>query len=93
MMIREKLRDEFDTTLSRFDLMPPLYRSDDGLRMSDLSAALRVSNGNVTGIIEWFVANGLVIRKTVSCDKRASIVRLAVAGRTYFETLVAAHET
>ncbi|MFK4825481.1 MarR family winged helix-turn-helix transcriptional regulator [Paenochrobactrum sp. BZR 588] len=91
-MIREKLRDEFDTTLPRFDVMSALYRFDDGLRMSELSAALRVSNGNVTGIIERLVADGSVTRETVSGDKRATIVRLTKAGRTSFETLAAAHE-
>ncbi|WP_374832653.1 MarR family winged helix-turn-helix transcriptional regulator [Paenochrobactrum pullorum] len=91
-MIREKLRDEFDTTLPRFDVMSALYRFDDGLRMSELSAALRVSNGNVTGIIERLVADGSVTRETVFGDKRATIVRLTKAGRTSFETLAAAHE-
>ncbi|GAA0604401.1 MarR family transcriptional regulator [Paenochrobactrum glaciei] len=91
-MIREKLRDEFDTTLPRFDVMSALYRFDEGLRMSELSAALRVSNGNVTGIIERLVSDGLVLRETVSGDKRATIVRLTKAGRTSFETLADAHE-
>ncbi|MBB6261469.1 DNA-binding MarR family transcriptional regulator [Paenochrobactrum gallinarii] len=91
-MIREKLRDEFDTTLPRFDVMSALYRFDEGLRMSELSAALRVSNGNVTGIIERLVSDGLVIRETVSGDKRATIVRLTKTGKASFETLADAHE-
>ncbi|MGU3576118.1 MarR family winged helix-turn-helix transcriptional regulator [Brucellaceae bacterium C25G] len=91
-MIREKLRDEFDTTLPRFDVMSALYRFDEGLRMSELSAALRVSNGNVTGIIERLVTDQLVIRETVFGDKRATIVRLTKEGRASFETLAMAHE-
>lgn len=91
-MVREKLRNEFDTTLPRFDVMSALYRFGEGLRMSELSAALRVSNGNVTGIIERLVADGLVTRKTVSDDKRATIVRLTKIGRSSFETLAEAHE-
>lgn len=91
-MIREKLRDEFDTTLPRFDVMSALYRFDTGLRMSELSAALRVSNGNVTGIIERLVADEFVVRESVSGDRRATIVSLTITGRRFFENLAAAHE-
>lgn len=33
-VIREKLRQEFDTTLPRFDVMAALYRFEGGLKMT-----------------------------------------------------------
>lgn len=91
-VIREKLRQEFDTTLPRFDVMAALYRFEGGLKMTELSAALRVSNGNVTGIVERLVSDGSVLRVPVAGDKRAMLVRLTQKGREEFEAMAAAHE-
>ena len=49
--LRKRLRADHGTTLPRFDVMAELYRYPDGLRMSDLSDHLRVSNGNVTAFL------------------------------------------
>jgi DNA-binding MarR family transcriptional regulator len=89
--VRENLRVEFDTTLPRFDVLAALYRLEDGLKMSALSAALRVSNGNVTGIVERLVADGLVLRVPVAGDKRATLVRLSNKGRETFARMAEAH--
>jgi DNA-binding MarR family transcriptional regulator len=89
--VRENLRVEFDTTLPRFDVLAALYRFEEGLKMSELSAALRVSNGNVTGIVERLVADGLVLRVPVAGDKRATLVRLSNKGRETFARMAEAH--
>jgi DNA-binding MarR family transcriptional regulator len=89
--VRENLRVEFDTTLPRFDVLAALYRFEDGLKMSELSTALRVSNGNVTGIVERLVADGLVLRIPVAGDKRATLVRLTKKGRETFARMAEAH--
>ncbi len=90
-VVRENLRAEFDTTLPRFDVLAALDRFEDGLKMSELSAALRVSNGNVTGIIERLVIDGLVLRVPVEGDKRATLVRLTQKGQEEFAKMAAAH--
>src|SRR5262245_47708943 len=90
--LRERLRVEFDTTLPRFDVMAALYRAEKGRNMSELSGVLRVSNGNVTGIVDRLVADGLIVRVPVEGDRRAMIVRLTKKGRTDFAELAEAHE-
>jgi DNA-binding MarR family transcriptional regulator len=90
--LRERLRVEFDTTLPRFDVLAALDRSDNGLNMSELSSVLRVSNGNVTGIIDRLVADGLVARAPVEGDRRAMIVRLTAKGQARFSELARAHQ-
>jgi len=90
--LRERLRREFATTLPRFDVMAALDRHGDGLKMSALSDALMVSNGNVTGIIDWLVRNGLVERIAKPGDRRVSLVRLTEAGRAEFKNQATAHE-
>lgn len=90
--IRERLRVEFATTLPRFDVLAALYREREGMKMSALSAALMVSNGNVTGIVERLVSDGLVVRVPVSGDRRAMIVRLTDKGREEFAHMAGVHE-
>lgn len=90
--LRANLRREFDSTLPRFDVMAALSRHRDGLKMSELSGVLRVSNGNVTGIVDRLVAEGLVMRVAVEGDRRASLVRMTPKGQEDFATQAAAHE-
>ncbi|MBX3583706.1 MAG: MarR family transcriptional regulator [Rhizobiaceae bacterium] len=90
--LRERLRREFDTTLPRFDVMAALYRTSDGMLMSGLSSFLLVSNGNVTGIVDRLVSEGLVERARRNGDRRTSVVKLTEAGRAQFKAMAAAHE-
>ncbi|MBO6718284.1 MAG: MarR family transcriptional regulator [Rhizobiaceae bacterium] len=90
--LRDRLKREFDTTLPRFDVMAALYRERGGMLMSDLSRYLLVSNGNVTGIVDRLVSEGLIVRAQREGDRRTSIVRLTDAGVAQFERMAAAHE-
>ena len=89
--LRERLRVEYDTTLPQFDVLSALDRAEKGLKMSALSEALMVSNGNVTGIIERLVEQGLVERAPVEGDRRATLVRLTGRGRETFAEMAARH--
>ena len=91
--LRERLKKEFATTLPRFDVMAALYRAPEGMLMSDLSRFLLVSNGNVTGIIDRLVSEGLVLRARRNGDRRTSMVRLTEAGVAQFSAIAAAHES
>jgi DNA-binding MarR family transcriptional regulator len=90
--LRERLRQEFDTTLPRFDVMAALYRAPEGMLMSGLSSFLLVSNGNVTGIVDRLVSEGLVSRARRNGDRRTSMVKLTDTGKAQFETMANAHE-
>ena len=90
--IRENLRRDFSTTLPRFDVMAALVQHEDGLKMSQLSGVLKVSNGNVTGIIERLVEDGHVQREPGPGDRRASLVRMTAQGRAEFARQAEAHE-
>jgi DNA-binding MarR family transcriptional regulator len=90
--LRERLAKQFETTLPRFDVLAALYRTPSGMLMSDLSRFLLVSNGNVTGIVDRLVSDGLVTRGRRDGDRRISIVRLTPTGRNSFRAMAAAHE-
>lgn len=89
--VRRKLRADFDTTLPRFDLLAQLDRAPEGLTMGALSRRLMVSNGNVTGLIDRAVADGLVERRPAPGDRRAQLVRLTRAGKRAFDAMTPAH--
>ncbi|MEM5543461.1 MarR family transcriptional regulator [Sulfitobacter sp. AS92] len=90
--LRDTLRREHNTTLPRFDVMSALSRHPEGLKMSQLSGVLRVSNGNVTGIADRLSEEGLVERIPVPGDRRAMMLRLTPQGTAEFALQAQAHE-
>lgn len=90
--LRRRLRGELDSTLPRFDVMSALARSKDGLKMSEISKLLRVSNGNITGIVDKLAEEGLALRVAVPGDRRANLVRLTPKGREVFAAHARVHE-
>ena len=90
--VRGGLREQFDTTLPRFDLMAQLERSRDGMKMNELSRRMMVTGGNVTGITDQLVTEDLVERVPVPGDRRAYRVRLTAKGRQEFNLMAQSHE-
>ena len=90
--LRDTLRREHNTTLPRFDVMSALSRHPEGLKMSQLSGVLRVSNGNVPGIADRLSDEGLVERSPVPGDRRAMMLRLTPEGAAQFARQAQAHE-
>ncbi|WP_422049505.1 MarR family winged helix-turn-helix transcriptional regulator [Shimia sp.] len=90
--VRRRLRREFDSTLPRFDVMSVLARFPEGKKMSEISDLLRVSNGNVTGIVDKLSDEGLAQRVAVPGDRRASKVKLTEKGIAAFAEHADTHE-
>lgn len=91
--IRQRLRSHYGTTLSRFDYLAQLERHPEGLRMNLLSRYLMVTGGNVTGLTDQLVKEGLVRRSDDPSDRRSYRVQLTTKGRGHFAEMAAAHET
>jgi DNA-binding MarR family transcriptional regulator len=89
--VRKRLREQFDTTLPRFDLLAQLERVEDGLLLGELSRRMMVSNGNVTGLVERLAQAGLIERNVSEADRRAVRVRLTDKGREVFAEMATAH--
>ena len=90
--ISQRLRDEFGSTLPRFDMLSALDRAGEaGLTMGEAAGMLMVSNGNVTGLAARLKADGL-IEAMAGADRRVQRVRLTPLGQTRFAVMAAAHE-
>jgi DNA-binding MarR family transcriptional regulator len=90
--VRSGLREDFGTTLPRFDLMAQLARHRGGLKMSELSRLLMVTGGNVTAIVDQLEKEGLVERLDEPDDRRAFRIRLTRSGEKSFAEMARAHE-
>jgi DNA-binding MarR family transcriptional regulator len=90
--LRRRLDRAFGVTLPKFDVMAALARREAGMTMTEVSRFLMVSNGNVTGLVDRLVAEGLVMRIANEKDRRATFVRLTPMGLRLFAAMAEAHE-
>ncbi len=86
------LRDELlpECTMARFDLLATLDRTD-GQTLAQLSRALLVTAGNLTGLVDRAARDGLVVKRSDAHDRRVSRVYLTRKGRTLVQQLVPRH--
>src|SRR5258708_15979890 len=85
--VRSRLRERFDVTLPRFDLMAQLDKVPDGMTLSDVSKRMMVSNGNVTGLVERLVESGHLDRRTSAADRRVPLIPLTTPPPPEFPTM------
>ena len=90
--IRGYLKTEFDSTLPRFDVLSALDRETAPITMSQLTDHLLVSNGNLTGLVNRLVEDGLISREIDPDDRRVQHVILTPEGRTTFREMADKHE-
>ena len=92
-VVRTRLYSDHGMTLPRFDYLSQLYREPDRrMNMTELSRRLMVSGGNVTGLTDRLVADGLVKREQDSSDRRVQIIVLTDDGYERFIQVALEHE-
>ncbi|MEE8433403.1 MAG: MarR family transcriptional regulator [bacterium] len=89
--LRGRMRQAFDSTLPRFDMLAQLARVPAGLSMGDLSRRLMVSNGNVTDVMARLEKDGLVRRAPSPADRRTVKARLTGRGEKAFREMAEPH--
>ena len=87
------LRDKYDTTLPRFELLSALDRVPDGLSMGELSSWLMVTKGNVTGIAERLSEDGFIKRNPTPTDRRSFCVTLTPKGKKAYKEMEEQYES
>ena len=85
--IRRRLREQFSTTLPRFDLLAQLERVPDGLTLGEISRRMMVSNGNITALAFSLVKEELVERRSNPADRREQRLFLTPNGRRIFDSV------
>jgi DNA-binding MarR family transcriptional regulator len=90
--LRARLRDNYGSTLPRFDLLAQLDKHPEKLTMGELSSLMMVSGGNVTGLVRQLEKEGLVSRISRPEDRRTYQVGLTAKGKKQFDKMAAQHE-
>lgn len=91
--IDASLRNEFGMTISKFDLLSALDRADpQGLRASDLSKRLLVTEGATTQVAAPLIRDGLISRTPCPNDGRAVNLKLTRKGKTLFKKMARVHK-
>jgi DNA-binding MarR family transcriptional regulator len=78
-------------TLPQFDVLAQLDRRPEGMTPKELTRELLVTAGNLTGIVERLVHQGLVRREPVPEDRRTVRIRLTPEGRRQNAEALPAH--
>lgn len=82
--LRRRLRQDFGTSLPRFDLLTALATFPEGLTMTELADKVGVSKGNITGVVRRLRQDGLVDKTRQSADRRVQKVELTEAGLAHW---------
>jgi DNA-binding MarR family transcriptional regulator len=79
LAVANRLR-AFDLSVPQCDVLTTLTERE-GLSQQELAARLYVTKGNISGLIDRLVANGLVERRALEGDRRSHAIHLTPAGR------------
>lgn len=79
LAIANRLR-AIELSVPQCDVLTTLTERE-GLSQQDLAARLYVTKGNISGLIDRLVANGLVERRSLAGDRRSHAIHLTEAGR------------
>ncbi len=90
--LRAGFRDDFGTTLARFDVLAQIARPPAEPTMSELSQRLMVTKGNITDAITRLEADKLVVRRGDPADARIQRVSLTPKGRKLLDAMLPAHK-
>ncbi|WP_199194754.1 MarR family winged helix-turn-helix transcriptional regulator [Phyllobacterium phragmitis] len=83
--LNSALNDRFGLSVAKFDVLAQLFRYPDGVSMGELSKNLKVSNGNVSGLVTRLRKDGLVDRQVTETDRRSFRASLTEKGRKVFD--------
>ena len=89
--VRRRLREEFDFTLPRFDMLAQLERAEQGMVLGEISRRMMVSAGNITVLVDRLTESGHISRVTSAADRRVQIISLTPFGRAEFQKMAARH--
>lgn len=79
LAIANRLR-AFDLSVPQCDVLTTLTERE-GISQQELAARLYVTKGNISGLIDRLVANGLVERRALASDRRSHAIHLTPTGR------------
>jgi len=90
--LRQRMREQFASTLPRFDMLAQLDRFPEGIKMGELSRLMLVTGGNVTGLADSLEKEGMAVRVYDPNDRRSCRVKITASGKLLFDQMARAHQ-
>lgn len=78
-------------SVAKFEFLAQVARHPDGVSLGQISSDLKVTSGNVSGLVRRLQADGLITRTMSPEDRRSFIVRFTPEGERLFEKANALH--
>ena len=91
-VLMQYIAQEYNSSLPRYDVLTALALSGGGLTMGELAALLRVSKGNITGVVRRLKSDGLVKKATSKDDRRIQSVTISREGQQLWEAMHADYD-
>ncbi|WP_347290449.1 MarR family transcriptional regulator [Kluyvera georgiana] len=91
-VLRQRMREQFGSTLPRFDMLAQLDRFPDGIKMGELSRLMLVTGGNITGLADSLEKEGMAVRVYDPNDRRSCRIKLTADGKQQFDRMASAHQ-
>lgn len=74
----------FGLSVAKFEFLAQVHRYPEGVSLGQISANLKVSSGNVSGLVRRLLADDLITKTMSPDDRRSFIVRFTPKGRDVF---------
>jgi len=91
-VLMQHIAQEYNSSLPRYDVLTALALKRDGLTMGDLASMLKVSKGNITGVVSRLKHDGLVKKVTSKQDRRVQSVTISPKGQKLWESMHADYD-
>lgn len=87
-----RFRKRFNQSLIRYELLSQLFEiAPSGLPIGQLAQRMMGSNGNITGLVDRMIVEGLVEKSNCSADRRSINIGLTAKGTELCEAMDLAH--
>lgn len=79
------LSAQFGISVAKFEFLAQIERYPDGISLSQISANLKVTSGNVSGLVRRLLADGLITKTMSLEDRRSFIAKFTPEGKELFD--------
>ena len=91
-VLMQHIAQEYNSSLPRYDVLTALALNQNGLTMGDLASMLKVSKGNITGVVSRLKHDGLVKKVTSKKDRRVQSVTISPQGQKLWVSMHADYD-
>jgi DNA-binding MarR family transcriptional regulator len=91
-MVGARLRQKYNQSLGRYDILSQLYRiSTDWTTVGEIARNVLAASGNITAVLDRMEREDLVERRPSPTDRRSYQVRMTPSGKKLFRRMTRDH--